>query len=462
MSVHPATRTSPRFSPRPVAVLAVALLIAAGSHAVALVGGVAVGGPGAAAPVPAEVPLPGAVGEAQPLERIDRAIATWTGNLERDAADFIAATNLAELYLARARITGLSTDYGRSLSAVEQALDTDPSLVAARALNAQILFASHDFEGAEAAASALLVDHPGLPQALATLGDARLERGDYDGAAAAYGELADAFESPAITARQARLASVTGSLDDARRLAAAATAAAVADGALPAADRAWYHVLEGALAFQAGDLVAAERAYRQALDAWSGSAPAWAGLGRVLAGGGSVDEAIAAYERAVAIVPQPDSLAALGDLLAASGRHAEAETRYAQVRAIGAIEAEAGLHNRSLVLFLANHGEAPARAVEMAAAELAGRTDVYGWDAYAWALYAAGRFDDADAAMTMARVHGTQDAQLDFHAGMIAAALGRTEDATRQLRAALDRNPGFDILQAARARETLAQLEAGQ
>jgi hypothetical protein len=44
---------------------------------------------------------------------------------------------------------------------------------------------------------------------------------------------------------------------------------------------------------------------------------------------------------------------------------------------------------------------------------------------------------------------------------MIAAAIGRTADAARLLRAALDRNPGFDPLQAERARRALASLEAG-
>jgi Tfp pilus assembly protein PilF len=82
-------------------------------------------------------------------------------------------------------------------------------------------------------------------------------------------------------------------------------------------------------------------------------------------------------------------------------------------------------------------------------------------DAYAWALYAAERFAEADDAMARALSFGTQDALLDYHAGMIAAANGRTDDAARLLQAALERNPGFDPLQAERARSTLATLEAG-
>jgi tetratricopeptide (TPR) repeat protein len=98
--------------------------------------------------------------------------------------------------------------------------------------------------------------------------------------------------------------------------------------------------------------------------------------------------------------------------------------------------------------------------VEVTAADLERRSDVYAHDAHAWALYAAGRFAEADAAMQAARAHGTQDALLDYHAGMIAAALERDDEARRLLTAALDRNPSFDALQAQRAAATLAPLEA--
>ena len=48
-----------------------------------------------------------------------------------------------------------------------------------------------------------------------------------------------------------------------------------------------------------------------------------------------------------------------------------------------------------------------------------------------------------------------------IHQCMIDAALGRTEQARRLLTAALERNPGFDPLQAARAKSTLNALDDG-
>jgi tetratricopeptide (TPR) repeat protein len=443
---------------RPFALIAAALLAVAASHLT--IAGRPSAGPSLA---PAEVARdePAAIADVSmigsDLDRIGTAIGTWSANLERDPADFIAAINLADMYLARAHVTSAPDDYDRALRAVETALETDASLVGARELRARILFASHDFVGAAQAATDLLADHPGLPQALATLGDARLELGDYGGAADAYRQIAAPPSAP-VLARQARLAAITGPLDHARALAADAVGLAEADPDASDANRSFYQLLRGALAFQAGDLPAALAAYQEAVDAWPGSPQALAGLGRAQAATGDVANAISSYERAAAIRPEPSILAALGDLLSVAGRAADAEARYEQVRGVAAIDAEEGLFNRSVVLFLADHGESADQAVALAEAELEVRADVYGFDTYAWALHAAGRFEEADDAMAQARARGTEDALLDYHAGMIAAALGKTERATDLLRAALDRNPAFDPIGAERARATLAEL----
>jgi tetratricopeptide (TPR) repeat protein len=164
----------------------------------------------------------------------------------------------------------------------------------------------------------------------------------------------------------------------------------------------------------------------------------------------------------MAIVPQPEFLAGLGDLYAMTGRAQDGAAQYATVRAIADLsKAEAQLYNRQPVLFDANHGQNLVEGVTLAERELAVRKDVYGWDAYAWALYGSGRYADADRAMQSARTLGTVDPLVDYHQGMIDAALGRTAEARRLLSAALDRNPGFDALQATRARATLSGLNGG-
>ena len=185
-------------------------------------------------------------------------------------------------------------------------------------------------------------------------------------------------------------------------------------------------------------------------------------MARVAAADGDLDEAIDRISAAIAIVPRPDSLARRGDLYTLRDRPGDAKLAaadYGTVEAIAKLAGDAAsVYDRTLATYLADHGLEPDRAVALAQAELAVRKDVYGYDAMAWTLLAAGRPQDADAAMQQALHVGTQDARLFYHAGMIDAALGRTADARTMLGRALALDPSFDPFQAARARETLAGL----
>jgi TolA-binding protein len=457
-------RPGHRGLPRLTVLVAAVLVVVAGSYAATIMPRPA-SAPAANAAQGADgaVPVPGtpAGSSETSLTRIEGAIGVWSANLARDGADFVSATNLAELYVARARLTGAVDDYTRAGAALDRALEAYPDGIGAQELHAQLLFATHDFAGARKAAQAIVNANPGELAALATVGDAALELGDYTAAEQVFHTLTTKVPGAAVTAREAHLAALQGEVAVAQRLAAKAVSQATAASASPT-DRSWYEYLAGYLAFQFGDLATAEREFRAATTDWPGSYLAIAGLARTRAAQGATGEAITIYQRAVAIVPQPEFLAALGDLEALAGRSSDANAQYALVRAIGQLQSiQAQVYNRQLVLFDANHTQEPAEALRLARRELAVRKDVYGWDAYAWALYADGRFADADLAMASARVQGTIDPLLDYHAGMIAAALGHAVEATRLLSAALDRNPGFDPLQANRARAELARLAGG-
>ena len=100
-------------------------------------------------------------------------------------------------------------------------------------------------------------------------------------------------------------------------------------------------------------------------------------------------------------------------------------------------QAAGSVYDRQLVLFAADHDRGVRAAVEMARAELEVRADIYGFDALAWALFKAGRLDEAAAAADQALSLGTPDPRLAYHAGMIAAAREETERARELLTAAL-------------------------
>lgn len=413
---------------------------------------------GGSEPLAALDPPGGGAATPGSLARIDRSIGAWTGNLARNDRDFLAAGALAVLYEARARLSGDVTDYLRSREAAERSLAIEPRQLDVRALHARLALATHDFTRAFDEAAALDAVLPEQPAILAIMADAQLELGDVDAAEALYAKIAGLAPGAAIEARLARLAFLRGDPAGALDRAAAAHAAAEAEGQRGPAI-GWYAWLNGTLSLAAGSPDAAAAWFDRALVAWPDGHLALAGRARAAAALGDVDGAIELYRSAVAINPQPDALTALGDLLALRGDAAGANEQYATVRAIAALQADAGpVVDRQLSLFEVDHEGDVGLALALAERELSTRRDLYGWDAYAWALLANGRAAEADAAMGRALSLGTLDARLLYHAGEIALAVGDPGRARDLLERAVAIRGALDPLSAARAAETLASL----
>lgn len=442
---------------RPAAFLAAAIAVAVGSYLVSAVGAPA--RPAPPTPSPAlEAPGGPSSGTVASLTQIDHSIRAWSANVQANDRDFISATNLGLLYHARGRLTGDVGDYGRALAGLDRALAIYPSYAPARTLHALVLQVTHDFAGALAEAQTLYKEDPRQAQALATIGDSQLELGDYTGAAKSYRELDTLSPGPAITARLAHLAWLQGDGVQAEKIARRAHDQARAAGTT-GPGLGWYDYLAGTIAFQTGDLAEAARWYDAAAADWPDSYLVLAGQGRLAAAEGRTDDAIALYRRAIAVAPQPDALAALGDLYELRGQTKLAEQQYATVRVIARLAAvNQQVYNRQLVLFEVNHGTDLPEALRLAEAELVVRKDIYGYDAYAWALLANGRAAEADRAIAQALALGTRDAQLLYHAGLIAQAVGDAARARTLLNDALALNPGFDPLGALRARAALEEL----
>ncbi|HEY3524471.1 MAG TPA: tetratricopeptide repeat protein [Candidatus Limnocylindrales bacterium] len=469
-------RMPSRTPPRPVIFLAAAIMIAAGTWGARALSATptprAVQAPAAGStPVPRSSALPVTPPDSVPgagvdagvdgptaTAALDKAIGVWTANLRDDPEDFVSAQNLALDYYTRGRLTGNVDDYDRAKRAIDLSLGVYPDDPGAKTMGALLQYTLHDFAGSLATAQAVFSADATQLQALATIGDDQLELGEYGSAGATFASLDEAAPGAAVTARRAHLASLEGRDDDAARLAARAAAEAHAEGA-DGSGLSFYEYLVGYIAFQAGRLEDADAAFGRALADWPGSYLALEGRARVRAAQGRTVDAAALYRKAIAIVPQPQFLAGLGDLYALGGDAKAAEQQYAEVRFIARLESlQAQVLNRQLVLFDVNHGENLVGALSMAERELAVRKDVYGWDAYAWALLANGRAVEARAAMRQALDMGTHDALLDYHAGVIAHAVGDDATARAELHTALSLNPGFDLLQAQKARQLLAAL----
>jgi tetratricopeptide (TPR) repeat protein len=390
-------------------------------------------------PVPAALSSSGTADRAE-LERLIRAYE------QRVAANPTALqyTFLGRLHLQRGKLTGDLGAYDRAETVLRASLDLFPDDVEARTLLATARYTVHDFDGAIELASEL----PDDLGALAVVGDASLELGRYDVAANVYDRLTQALPGvAAVDARRSRLAFLRGDIRSAEQFAERAADEARAEGAFGPA-LAQYHVVLSTLAFERG---AYDRAVTEATIAL-GVADGWhvalTALGRARAAQGRMTEAIDAYRSAIAAVPEPATVAALGDLLAVTGDDAAAQEQYDTVDVIGRLS---GVHDRAVALHHADRGRVTGTPV-------LDRGDVYGHDALAWSLLAAGEPARARVESDRARALGTRDARLLYHAGMISVALGDDERAVDELRAALELSPAFDPLHAPKARATLAAL----
>ncbi len=352
-----------------------------------------------------------------------------------------------------ARETGDPTWYGHARAAVERALAIAPDDLAAQRTKAWVLLGQHEFRAALVLAEQSLAREPRDWMSWANLTDASIELGDYERAVDAADRLAALRPGVAAYTRVAGLQALLG--DRATAIATLEVAVAAAEHAEPET-LAWTLVHLGHEHLALGDPDAASRAYERALDAFPDYHLALAGLARARAAQGRIADAMALATRAVERVPSPALHGLLADLHAAAGNTAEAEREIDLVRVMEQLAAAQGVsYGREVALVLADHDRDLPAALSVARADRARRPDVYGDDALAWTLYKTGRHADAKRAAAHALRLGTQDATLHYHAGMIAAALGRPRSAARHLERALALAPAFDIRQAPMARAAL-------
>lgn len=369
---------------------------------------------------------------------------------------------LARLYLSRGRITGDAATYAQAKATSEQSVAMAPRNPDARSILANVRYVNHDFAGALRLGRAIVAADPKQYDALAVVGDASNELGDYATAGKVFASLARlAPGSAAVTVRQARFAFLHGDVVAAKKLATTAQKQAETSGAF-GSNLAFYSSFRAQLAFDSGDYRGSIQRYGDALAAAPGDRVASFGLGRALAATKKYDDAIRVLTSLTSRYPDPAAFALLGDVLTVRGRTADANNAYAVVEATAALaQTNRQIYDRQLSLFYANHHRRLDEALRLARGEASVRKDVYAYDTLAWAELKSGHVTEASAAISKAFELGTPDANLYFHAGMIALAAHDTKGAAAKLRRALDISPEFDPIHAPAARVALASLHVG-
>ena len=364
-------------------------------------------------------------------------------------------TQLAAIYIKRARAGGDFSLNSKAAAAVDKALEIAPADVGARKLKASLFLTFHRFAEALEAGKKLQAEFPADAFVYGVLTDANVELGNYEQAVEAAQKMVDLKPNSNSYARVAHLRSLYG--DHAGAVEMFKTAARTADPQDKEA-QSWCLVRLGDELLKNGKYAEAEKVYDEALQNFPQFHLALAGKGRARAAQNDFETAVQFLSDAGNRVPNVETAILLGDIYTRQGSAEKARRQYDLVEVI---EGENGVNNdrKRLAVLWADHDRKLDEALAIARREYAQRRDIYTADALAWTLYKKGHLTDAKAAIAAALVPKANDARILYHAGMIEKDLGNRREARRLLETALKTNPMFDLLQAETARRTLSELK---
>lgn len=363
---------------------------------------------------------------------------------------------LADQYLRRFREIGDIDDVLRAEQAARRSLALQPlhndisSMLLASALLSQ-----HQFRSALEVLNNSSVDNPSIISLKASI---QMELGDYEATHQLLQNLAHEESNSGHNAVLARYLELTGNLASARKLLDEAMQEMDSFYTTSAETRAWFHVRTGDLAFAAGDFALSEQRYRESFDLFPRHIAAFTGLARLYAAQHRWQDVLNIANQGIELMPLVETLGYKADAqLALLDQEGAAETEDL-IGVVAYLSKVKGIYDRAMAVYYTEHGIHLPEALQIARSEVAVRDDVYAEDTLAWAAAANGQWEEAQQAAQQATRFGTEDALLQFHAGMIAFHLGKREEAIKRLTQAVSLNPQFHHKYADQARQVLANL----
>ncbi|MCP3099409.1 hypothetical protein LZ198_11060 [Myxococcus sp. K15C18031901] len=386
--------------------------------------------------------------EPAPLDGPEALVQMARASREDDPA---AQARLAQAWMREAHRTGEARYVERARLAARRALLADPEQVDALKVELLVLHQGHQFQALRDAALELTRQYPHDAFFQGLLGDAWLELGSYDEAAAAYTRMMDLKPSHATYTRVGYLRLMEGDVEGAISvLKLAASSADAMDDDMVA--RALCELGDAFLAQGSPDI--AFDYFSVALSRRPGLDRAHVGRGHVLRARGDDAAAAEEFRAAVAARPLAGYHALLAETLEAQGLAAQAQAEYTR-----ALESAAREDAREQARLLLDLGRDAPRAERLAREEHERRQDVFTQGILAQALLAVGKLNEARVMARNATRLGTRSTRLDYVAGLVDAASGDVPAARRHLTAALQGIPRLPPRQARHARDVLGSLD---
>ncbi len=360
---------------------------------------------------------------------------------------------LADQYLRRFREIADIEDVLRAEQAARKSLELQPhNNQVSSMLLASALLSQHQFPEALNVINDLAGENPSIISLKASI---QMELGNYKATHQLLQKLDQEASSSGKNAVLARYLELTGNLTSARQILDESMQEMDSFYTNSAETRAWFHVRNGDLAFAAGDFVLSEQRYQEALELFPRHIAAFTGLARLYAAQHRWQEALNVANQGIELMPLVETLSYKADAQIALGDQEGAVETEDLIGVVAYLSKVKGIYDRALAVYYTEHGTHLPKALEIARSEVAVRDDIYAEDTLAWAAAANGQWQEAERAARRATRYGTEDALVQFHAGMIALHLGKREEAIKRLNQAINLNPQFHHKYADEARQAI-------
>ncbi len=358
-------------------------------------------------------------------------------------------SGLAYLYLQKVRETADISYYQKILDLMDRAEKIDSENPEFTTIRAAVFAGRHDFKNALIFAQKSVERAPETARYYGILADAQIELGQYDQAVATLQKMVNLRPDFASYSRISHLRELHGDISGAEQ---AMLSALQAGGAFQE-NEAWARVELGKLYFT-HDKVAAQREFEHAIYVLPDYARALQWLGRMAFFKNDFGHAEEYLKKAFDILPIAEHATDLGDFYTVSGDKARAMQYYTLVQASYAdFERKGTKVDSEFAIFLLDRDLDNILGLKKAEQAWQDRPSLYSADVLAWAYYKNGRYAEAARYSDIALKLKTRDPVLYYHAGLIAEALKKPQQAKQYFRLATQYNPDFSILLSAHLKE---------
>jgi tetratricopeptide (TPR) repeat protein len=366
-----------------------------------------------------------AAAETPALTPAQKAIAAARESIQKDPKQSQGYNDLARALVRRGRETADPDYYNQAERAVEDSLRVEPDNFEGYKTRVMVLLGRHEYAVALDLARKLNKLIPDDVQMYGFIADACMALGDYTEAEAKIQWMVNMRRTniPAMI-RGAFLRVAWGDVDGALDW---LTQSFKLTSFTETEERAWLATHIARLRLQTGKLDVAEQLLNQALGLFPEYYFALDALADTRSAQGKFAEAADLLRRAQKLAPHPRRLFSLAVALKQAGSP-EADPAFAEFeRGAREVSDRPDNANRELIYYYADYARKPAEALRVARAEIARRKDIPTLDAYSWALYSSGQYQEARAELDKALKVGIRDAGLFDHAAAIS---GKLKDQT--------------------------------